>query len=498
MVCFGVDIGGTGCKCAAFDEDGVQLALCYKEYPVRAGTDRLDALVLWQCVCRVIADCAQTLPNPNVVTSMAISSFGESFVALDACAEPLEDIALYFSCQESKDFAQLVETVGARRIMEITRLRPEVCYSLARMLQARRTARAPVWKYLFVASFVCFRLCGETVCDGTLASRSLLYDVRAGDWSGELLDAAGIARSQLPDIVPTGAVAGTIWADVARQLGLPPQVKIVVGAHDQIVNALGAGVSYPGDAVDITGTCECITPLFAQIPDETFVRNNFACVPYVGGRGYASYAYNVSAGQVVRWYRDTLGTQLCAQGGCTGYELFNRLCPAEPTSLIVLPYLQGMGATPDNLPSLTGQITGLTLNTTLPVLYRGILEGLCFEMAYNLEKLSESGVETQRLYACGGGARSPIWLQIKADVWGREIIPVQSEETGALGSAILAFAAVMGCEDPFVLAKHFVRSAQPIRPNAANHSYYQAQYEAFKRLRACSVALCRGKELNIN
>ncbi len=189
---------------------------------------------------------------------------------------------------------------------------------------------------------------------------------------------------------------------------------------------------------------------------------------------------------MVKWYRDTLAYHLAEQAKAEGvsiYDLLNRTCPKEPTSLVILPYLQGMGGTPDVDTKMQGHFSGVTTNTTLPQLYRGILEGLCFEMYYNLERLQSHKIQVRRMMACGGGARSKAWLQIKADVWGCEILPVLTEETGALGSAILGFAAVTGEKNICQYAKSFVRHGDVIVPNMENHGYYQQQYAQFKKLR---------------
>ena len=138
---------------------------------------------------------------------------------------------------------------------------------------------------------------------------------------------------------------------------------------------------------------------------------------------------------VVRWYRDQLARHLSAQAKAehvSVYDLLNRACPKEPTDVIVLPFLQGMGGTPDVRPNARGMFYGVTMETGLPEFYRAILEGLTFEMAYNLEKLEGFGVAPKRLYACGGGARSKVWLQIKADIWNREILPVKTEEINSI------------------------------------------------------------------
>ena len=169
------------------------------------------------------------------------------------------------------------------------------------------------------------------------------------------------------------------------------------------------------------------------------------------------------------------------------YDLLNRACPKEPTDVIVLPFLQGMGGTPDVRPNARGMFYGVTMETGLPEFYRAILEGLTFEMAYNLEKLEGFGVAPNRLYACGGGARSKVWLQIKADIWNREILPVKTEETGALGSAILGFAAVTGEKDRLALAKKFVQLGEPMRPDAARVEVYREKFQLYKQLRDFQV-----------
>jgi len=283
-------------------------------------------------------------------------------------------------------------------------------------------------------------------------------------------------------VLPTGGKVGSILPDIAQQLGIPKDTLVVMGSHDQIVNALGAGVQELGEAVDTSGTCECITPLFQSIPEDlSFQRENFACVPYLEEKGYVTYAYNISAGSVVRWYRDALAYHLKEEDRSI-YDVLNEKCPKEPTNLLVLPFLQGMGGTPDVDSGATGIIAGLTTQTRLPDIYRAILEGVTFEMRYNQEKLNGNGVHFHKLYACGGGARSQVWLQIKADILGCEIIPVQSQETGAMGSAILGFAAVTG-ESPFAIAKRFWKYGMPIVPMTEKQKIYDRKYQMYKAFR---------------
>lgn len=486
MISLGIDIGGTGCKCVAFRDDGTQLAIAYTEYPLTSGQVNLPPDILTSSVFQVIARCTAQLEDTQDIAVITVSSFGESFVAVDEEGNPLTDILLYFGNTESEEFSQLVARIGEETFMRITRILPDASYSLSKMLYTQKVVQKSVWKYLFIAGFITYRLTGKAYTDVSLACRSLLYDVENRCWSKKLLEKCGIAESTFPKVLSTGGKVGMILPEIATQLGLPHDVQVVIGSHDQIVNALGAGVHRVGDAVDTSGTCECITPLFASIPESLdFPRNNFACVPYLDGRGFVTYAYNISAGSVVRWYRDALAGYLSAEAQLRNksiYDLLNEQCPNKPTSLMVLPFLQGMGGTPDVDARATGLVAGLTTQTRLPDIYRAILEGVTFEMRYNQEKLRENGVKFQRLYACGGGAKSSVWLQIKADILGCPIIPVKSDETGAMGSAILGLSAVTG-EDPFTIAKRFQEYGESVLPNEDYVRFYNQRYEVYKALR---------------
>ena len=493
MISLGVDIGGTGCKCVAFRDDGTQLAIAYAEYPLAPGQVNLPPDILTSSVFQVIRKCAAQLEDRQAIAAVTVSSFGESFVAVDRAGNALTDILLYFGNTQSEEFTQLVARIGEETFTRITGVLPDVSYSLSKMLYTRKVARCPVWKYLFIASFLCYRLSGKTYTDVSLACRSLLYDVRKHCWSKELLEQCGIEESTLPEVLPTGGKVGPVLPEIAVHLGLPPAVQVVIGAHDQIVSALGAGVQHAGDAVDTSGTCECMTPLFTSIPENPdFPKNNFACVPYLEGSGFVTYAYNISAGSVVRWYRDALAYHLGADGRSV-YDILNDLAPAEPTQLLVLPFLQGMGGTPEVDPCATGLVAGLTTQTQLPDIYRAILEGITFEMRYNQEKLRESGVFFQRLFACGGGARSSLWLQIKADILDCEIIPVRSQETGAMGSAILGIAAVSG-ESVLRIAARFWSYGESVMPHPGRKAIYAQRYALYKQLREFYVNL-KGERL---
>lgn len=160
----------------------------------------------------MISDCVKKLDDAKQVVAITVSSFGESFVPVDRGGQPLSDIILYFANTESGEFSRLIESVGVEKFMRITCVLPDASYSLAKMLYTLRTAPRPVWKFLFIASYICFCLSGETVADYSLACRSILFDVRKLCWSDELTSACGIDPETLPAVLSTGACARNAYA----------------------------------------------------------------------------------------------------------------------------------------------------------------------------------------------------------------------------------------------------------------------------------------------
>ena len=194
MISLGIDIGGTGCKCVAFRHDGKELALSYAEYPLTAGQANLPPLVLSDSVFQVIGQCVNQLEDKNDICAITVSSFGESFVAVDEDGKELTDILLYFGNSESAEFSDLVERIGQEKFMDIARILPDASYSLSKMLYTKKITEKPVWKFLFIAGYICWKLTGKACCDVSLACRSLLYDVEGRSWSDELLKLCGIDR----------------------------------------------------------------------------------------------------------------------------------------------------------------------------------------------------------------------------------------------------------------------------------------------------------------
>ena len=497
MIFLGLDTGSTGCKCAAFDETGEMRAVAYREYAVCAGYADIDAEELFSAVASVIAECASKVDRAEIA-AIGVTSFGESAAAVDRDGRALSRFIMYTDKRGAAETQSVIDKLGSGRIAEITCVKPDPMYSLSKimwMLQNTPGIKSRVYKFLQVSDYICFRLSGEAAVSATLACRTMAYDVGKGRWDKSLLDAAGIDESLMPEVVPCGSVVGKVLPQIAEKLGLPAGAMVVNTSQDQIAAAVGAGVLDVGQAVDGTGSVECITPVFGEIiRDPGFSARNFVCVPHAERGKYATYAFNWAGGVLVKWFRDCFASHMKAEAlekGVSVYRLLDGLCPSVPTDIIVIPQHMGAGGTPDMVPTAKGTVTGMTMATTLPDVYRALLEGLTFEMLYNIESLAAFGVKISSLRATGGGSVSPVWLKIKADILGREITPLKTDEAGAAGCAMMAAVAAGAFGSLREAAEVFVRPAETCFPDPTFRDFYMDKYEKYKSVRAALLETWR-------
>ena len=490
IIFLGLDIGTSSCKCSAYSANGGLLAEKSKEYAKTPDQTGLDAGQLFSDVCEVIGGCAKaakTRSPKGEIRSVTVSSFGESFAAVGQNGEAISEIILYTDKNVGGEVDILLEKVPD--IGQIAGAKPNSFYALPKMMHMIKTRpdiKKNVWKFLQVADFVIYRLCGEPVIDYSLACRSLAFDVLNLSWSNSILSAAGIEADKLSVPVCAGTAAGTIRKEFAEKLNLPQNTKIITGAHDQVASAIGAGALGEGEAVVGTGSVECITPVFGRPalgPD--FIGRNFACIPHAAPGKYVTYAFTLTGGSLLSWYRDRIAGHLipaARQKGCSVYDLLNEGCPDTSSDLLVVPHFGGTG-TPELDPFALGTITGFSMSAGLFEIYRAILEGLCFEMRYNRDQLDLCGISFSTLKASGGGAKSDVWLKLKADILGIPVYPQKNADAGSAGGAMLAAVTTGEFATLGEAAKVFVKMREPFLPDFDKCGYYEKKYEKYKKIR---------------
>lgn len=475
----GLDIGTTGCKCTVFDHKGRRLGYAYQDYPARRshGVQEIDLTAVMDGVYTVLRQIAAQFPD---IAGIGVTSFGETFVMTDQAGEPLHTAMLYTDPRGAQQSRALEQALGGRRIARITGLHPHEMYALPKMMWIKENCP---WVYeaarhiFLVGDYVTFRLTGRAQIDYSLASRTMGFDIRTLQWSREMLEAAGIDSGLLSRPVAAGTPAGTLTPEAAAKTGLSCRVSVITISHDQVAAAVGAGVFDSETAVDGAGTVQCLTPVFDALPDiDGLYDGYFSVVPYVAPGKYVAYAFSYTGGGLLQWYVDTLAgkeKELATQAGLSVYEYLERQYGREePTGLLVLPHFAG-AATPYMDTGAKGAILGLTTATTGAELYRACMEGVVYEMALNLQALQAAGVRFHRLRATGGGARSRVWMQMKADVLGMPVTALETADAGTVGSAMLTGVALGIFADLADAQEQMVRESAAYFPRAGQHAAYQ-------------------------
>lgn len=482
----GLDIGTTGCKLTVFDQNGVYLDKAYQDYPVKrkSGEHEVDAEAIMDGVFSVMKAMGKKYPD---IAGIGVTSFGETFVLADEKGIPLHPAMLYTDPRGAEECRELEKKMGGKAISAITGLKPHEMYSISKIMWMKRH-KPEIYekaKHVFLMEdYVIFQLTGNAQIDYSLATRTMAFDITSLTWSEEIFQNAGIDMGMMSKVVPTGTPAGGLLPEIAENTGLSVHTQMVSISHDQVAAAVGAGVFDSEKAVDGAGTVECMTPVYDEMPDlDVMYKGNYAVVPYVIPGKYVCYAFSYTGGALIQWCVETLAKkekELAKDQGISVNELLEG-DTEEPTGMLVLPHFAG-AATPYMDTGSKGVIAGLTAGSTVSDIYRACMEGVVYEMMLNMEYLEDSGVHFQMLHATGGGAKSAVWMQMKADMLGIPITALKTVDAGTVGSAMLTGIAT-GCfknlEDA---AAHMVEKMTVYYPREEMHQKYAEIYQRYRKL----------------
>jgi xylulokinase len=482
----GLDIGTTGTKGAVYSIDGLVIAAAYREHDLfhpRPGWAELDSFEVWRNVRDILRElnAAVTASGAEPVTALSVSAMGEAVTPVSADRAILAGCIVPSADTRGVEYIERIESaIGTAEWYRINPNIPNAGYTLAKLLwlaEHERETDRRTDLYLSWPDLVQFLLGADPVTNYSHANRTLLFDIATGRWSDRIIAASGIDPRKLPRIAPTGTVVGTVSRSIAAELGFTGSVAVVTGAHDQCLNALGAGVIEPGRAVCGIGTVECITPTYGAIPALDAMRRARLNVEHhsVPGR-YVSFVYN-QAGSLVKWFRNTFAS---AEPEVGYDELFAEV-PEEPTKLLVLPYFEMTGA-PTFISDASGAVVGLKTSTTRGEILKAILEGETFYFAEGISLLTDLGIDTSELTATGGGAKSDTWLQLKADILGIPVVALENAEAGTLGAAINAGVATGAYSSHAEGVARHVKIGRRFEPVRSRHDYYRERYEAYRTL----------------
>lgn len=491
MKLLGIDVGTSGCKATVVDCDGGVLGRGYQEYAVDRhpnGWAELDANMIWAAVQKVVAQAVHESGSEGDIAAISVSSFGETVVPIARDGRIIGPGILYYDPRGADEAKALEEDLGRTAILESVGVESHPMYSICKIAWIKKHQPElfeRVWKFLFFADLVLFKLGAEPATDYSLAARSMAFDVVSKQWSQAVLRSVGVDSDIFGKPVPAGACIGKISTRLATELGINENALLVAGGHDQACAALGAGAIREGIAVNGMGTVDCLTPCFSTpIINERMAGSFFACVPHVVPDRYVTYAFNFTSGSLLRWYRDNFAAEQVAEAkrrGVDPYQVIIEHAAREPSGLYVLPHFSG-AATPYMDSNAVGAIIGLGLDSDPSKIIKAILEGIAFEMKVNMTHLRAAGVELTELRATGGLARSEVMLQLKADILGVKVSTLEVAEAGTMGVAILAGVAAGVYKDAEEGVERLAKVSRTYYPNTDVTRDYETRFEVYRRI----------------
>jgi xylulokinase len=487
----GIDLGTTTVKVALFTPEGELVGLESEEYLLLPQNDRSEAdpQVYWTPVAKAIHRLVTAVGRPDRISAVSTSTFGESIFPLLSDGSPARPSISWMDLRSGEEAEFLAQKLGTRYLQEISG-------------QGDINATWPATKFLWLArhepetfdrtakfllpdDYLLYRLSGEQIAEESMWGSSLVFDIRTKEWVESVLELIGIRTDRLPEPTPTGTVIGTISPSAADETGLSTNTKVVAGAMDQMCAAVGAGNIRPGILTESTGT---VIALLATI-DEPIIDpvTKIPCHLHAVPGKYCLLPWSPTGGMVLKWFKDRFGEKEVAESALDGKDPYDLLCelaesvPPGSDGLTLLPYLEGAGF-PEFEPRARGVLFGLTLRHGKAHVTRAILESIAYMVRADVEALRQIGVTPDEIRVLGGGAKSRLWSQIKADVLGLPVVIPEMTEAAALGAAVIASVGA-GIHPDFPAAvAAMIRPGSRLSPQEENATAYDEGFRTYQAL----------------
>lgn len=484
MAYVGLDVGTSGCKAAVVERDGSIKCMAHREYRLhspRPGYAELNPEEVWEQVKEVLKELAS---SEEQITKISVSSIGETMAILDEGGKLLMNGIVYLDERGKDTLEEILGLISAEELYDITHVPLSHIYSLNNLLWIRRNCpevEAKADKYFLFGDYINYKLTGKRIIDPSTASRTLFMDAAGRRWSERIAALFDVPLDKFSEIKPTGTNMGRILPEIAESTGLPADLEVVLGCHDQCSAMIGAGCVEKGDIVISEGSSESINLLIDQNDfKESFYEARLCAEPFVHTGQYMVPIGFLAHGTSIRWFLDKFGADFGVPGQekiDNRYEKADFGCPEDCGEIICVPYLSSV-QTRDAFNQVKGCFTGLDFTCGKGMMYRALLEGLCFETRAAVDVLRKLELKMNDFMAAGGCAKSDVFMQMKADMLELPIQILESPESGILG-----LAAICAAEDKVYpslshAGKAFAKVGKGYKPKRE----YKDKYQRYQKI----------------
>ena len=410
----GIDIGTTSVKTAVFNDALEQKISLTADYTLDAHGDivEFDGEKYWDIVKGEI----EKVKGELCVDALAVDTQCETLILTDENGTPVRPAIVWLDNRATKEAEIITEHFGHKRVYEVTG-QPEITatWPACKLLWVKRNEPeiwAKVKKVFLLEDWILYKMTGKFISEKTLQSSTIYFDIHKAEWWSEMLDFIGVSVDMLPALYSS-----------AVEVGKYGDIKVVTGAIDQI-----AGVVKKGIVSEMTGTTMVIFMPSDNVPE--YDEKSIVPCHYNYDDKYCLLSWTPTAGMALKWFKNAL----CENFSFRELDSLAESVPAGSDGVTFLPYLCG-STMPKYNPAARGSFTGLTTEHHRGHFVRAVMESVTCMLKSNLDYL---GLDVDEIRAMGGGANSPLWCQMKADMTGKRLVTLKNKETACLGSAILA------------------------------------------------------------
>ena len=479
MYYIGIDLGTSAVKLLLMQGDGQIANIVSREYPIafpHPGWSEQNPADWWDAVCAGIPELLNGF-DASQVAGIGAGGQMHGLVVLDAQDKVIRPCILWNDGRTQKQVEYLNNVIGKENLSKYTANIAFAGFTAPKLLWMRDTEPenfAKISKIMLPKDYINYKLTGVHCCDYSDASGMLLLDVQHKCWSQEMLDICGVTETQMPRLYESFQCVGTLLPEVAAELGLPVGVKVCAGAGDNAAAAVGTGVVGAGGcniSLGTSGTIFISSDKFGVDP-----HNGLHAFAHADG-GYHLMGCMLSAASCNKWFAEDIlhGGDYAAEQAAIGADRLGR------NPVFFLPYLMGERS-PINDTSARAAFIGMSMDTSRADLTQAVLEGVAFAIRDSVEVARSLGVHIPASRLCGGGAKSPLWRKILANVLAMPLESPASEQGPGMGAAMLAMTACGAFESVQAACAALVKTAGVTLPDAALTACYERQYQKYRLL----------------
>lgn len=481
MYYLGIDLGTSSVKVLVINQDNKIIGDASREYPVSYPKEKWaeqDPTDWWTETKNAIKDVVTKYDIPkDGIKSMSFSGQMHGLVALDENNDVLTPAILWCDNRTEEECEDITNHFGQDKLSEYTGNKALTGFTAPKILWVKKNLPEvfqQIRHIMLPKDYVSFKLTGNYSTDVSDASGMLLLDVKNRTWSKEMLDYLEIEESMLPKLYESYQVCGNVTPSVLEELGLEGEIVVAAGAGDQAAGAVGTGTVVEGIVSVTLGTSGVVFAAHEEYAHDQENRLHAFC--HANGK-YHSMGVMLSAASCLKWWVDTV------QKGMNFEDLLEEATTieSEDKNLVFLPYLMGE-RTPYADPDAKGAFVGMTMLTNRGHMTKAVLEGVSYGLKDSMEILKDIDVPIKEVRVIGGGAKSPLWKQILADMFAVEIQEINTNQGGALGAAILGAVGAGHFKDVAQGCEAMIKVTNTVKPNPEKKAYYDEKYQRFTKL----------------